>query len=81
MIGEMSSVVRSYNETIGQRNKKKDDNHLNKHMMHLIRLYIMCNEILENKTLYTYRENEHEMLMDIRNGKYRDNEGFVKKIL
>ena len=49
--------------------------------MHLIRLYIMCNEILENKTLYTYRENEHEMLMDIRNGKYRDNEGYVKKIL
>lgn len=48
-------------------------------MMHLIRLYIMCNEILENKTLYTYRENEHEMLMDIRNGKYRDNEGYVKK--
>lgn len=78
MVDEMNTVVRNYNETIGQRNKKKDDAHLNKHMMHLIRLYFMCNEILEFKTVHTYREKEHDILMDIRNGKYRDSDGYVK---
>ncbi len=77
MIEEMTNVIRTYNETVGHRNKKKDDLHLNKHMMHLIRLYFMCNEILEEKTVHTYREKEHDLLMDIRNGKYRDLNGYV----
>ena len=38
--GAMRSVVRDYDK-IGKRNKKKDDNHLNKHAMHLIRLFMM----------------------------------------
>ena len=37
----------------------------------------MCNEILEFKTVHTYREKEHELLMDIRNGKYRKADGYV----
>ena len=41
-------------------------------MMHLIRLYIMCLDILENEQIVTYREKEHDLLMDIRNGKYLD---------
>lgn len=77
MIDEMTDVIRTYNDTVGQRNKKKDDQHLNKHMMHLIRLYFMCNEILEFKTVHTYREKEHELLMDIKNGKYRKADGYV----
>lgn len=78
MVEEMSNVVRDYNTTVGQRNKKKDIPHLNKHMMHLIRLYLMCNEMLEFKDLHTFRENEHELLMDIRNGKYINDYGTVK---
>ena len=74
---ELSQVVRDFNSSVGQRNKKKDDLHLNKHMMHLIRLYIMCNEILTTGDLHTYREDEHELLMDIRNGKYRSEDGKV----
>lgn len=77
MIEEMTNVSRSYNETIGAKNKKKDDLHLNKHMMHLIRLYFMCNEILEYKTVHTYRANEKELLLDIREGKYRTRDGYV----
>lgn len=77
MIEEMTNVARSYNETVGAKNKKKDDLHLNKHMMHLIRLYFMCNEILEYKTVHTYRENERELLLDIRAGKYRTSDGYV----
>ena len=79
VLTETSNVVRDYKETVGAKNKKKDDLHLNKHMMHLIRLYFMCNEILSEGTLHTYREKEHDLLMDIRNGKYRDSNGGVKK--
>lgn len=41
-----------------------------KYMVHPIRLYYMVNEILARVTVTTYRINEHEDLMDIRNGKY-----------
>lgn len=37
---EMHNIVKDYDK-IGKRNKKKDDNHLNKHAMHLIRLFMM----------------------------------------
>ena len=43
---------------------------LPKHMMHLVRLYLMAFDILENGEIRTYREKDHELLMDIRNGKY-----------
>lgn len=75
IMAETSNVVADYKGTVGQRNKKKDDLHLNKHAMHLIRLYYMCNEILRDGDLHTYREKEHNLLMDIRNGKYRTNTG------
>ncbi len=75
IMSETSNVVADYKGTVGQRNKKKDDLHLNKHAMHLIRLYFMCNEILRDGDLHTYREKEHEILMDIRNGKYRTKNG------
>lgn len=70
----MSNVVRDY-EKIGKRNKKKDDLHLNKHAMHLIRLFLMALDILEKGEINTYREKEHELLMDIRFGKYQKEDG------
>lgn len=69
---EMKSIVSSYNK-IGKRNEKAiTHNKLGKHMMHLIRLYMMCLDILEKEQIITYRESEHDLLMDIRNGKYLD---------
>ena len=69
---EMKSIVSSYNK-IGKRNEKAiTHNKLGKHMMHLIRLYMMCLDILEKEQIITYREAEHGLLMDIRNGKYLD---------
>lgn len=69
---EMKSIVSSYNK-IGKRNEKAiTHNKLGKHMMHLIRLYMMCLDILEKEKIVTYREAEHDLLMDIRNGKYLD---------
>jgi hypothetical protein len=41
-------------------------------MAHLIRLYMMCIDILEKEEIITYRTNEHDLLMSIRNGEYLD---------
>ena len=68
MWNTMSNVVKDY-EKIGKRNKKKDDLHLNKHAMHLIRLFMMALDILEMGEINTYRKKEHDLLMDIRFGK------------
>ncbi len=72
MWSEMNNIVKDYSK-IGKRNKHAvEHGKLGKHMMHLVRLYYMCFDILENEKIVTYREKEHDLLMDIRNGKYLD---------
>ncbi len=71
---EMNNIVKDYDK-IGKRNKKKDDNHLNKHAMHLIRLFMMAIDILEKGKINTYRVKEHELLMRIRGGEYQKEDG------
>ncbi len=69
---KLNDVVRSY-EKAGKRNQNAvTHNKLGKHMMHLLRLYMMCIDILEKNEIITYREAEHDLLMSIRNGKYLD---------
>lgn len=69
---EMNNVVKDY-ATIGKRNAVAiAKGKLGKHMMHLVRLYYMCFDILEQEKIVTYREKEHDLLMDIRAGKYLD---------
>lgn len=72
MWGEMNNIVKDYAK-IGKRNSYAiERGKLSKHMMHLIRLYLMCLDILENGEIVTYREKDHDFLMEIRNGKYLD---------
>lgn len=72
MWNEMKSIVSSYNK-IGKRNEKAiSHDKLGKHMAHLIRLYMMCIDILEKEEIITYRTDEHDLLMSIRNGEYLD---------
>lgn len=72
MWSEMNNIVKDYAK-IGKRNKNAiEHGKLAKHMMHLIRLYLMVIDILEKKEIITYRENDHDFLMEIRNGKYLD---------
>ena len=67
MWSEMNNIVKDYSK-IGKRNKNAiEHGKLGKHMMHLIRLYLMCIDILERKEIITYREKEHDLLMSIRN--------------
>lgn len=71
---DMSQIIKTYS-SLNHRNNKKDDLHLNKHAMHLVRLLAMGAEILEGKGVSTYRENDLDLLMSIRNGKYQKEDG------
>jgi predicted nucleotidyltransferase len=66
---EMNQIITDFGK-LNYRNSKKDEVHLFKHAMHLIRLFLMGIEILEGKGVNTYRKNDREFLLDIRDGKY-----------
>lgn len=70
MMNTLHTVIRDYDK-IGNRNHKKDDNHLNKHAMHLVRLFMMGIDILEKGEIRTHRpESDLQLLRSIRNGDY-----------
>lgn len=74
MWSEMKTIVSDYNK-IGHRNQNAiERGKLGKHMMHLVRLYLMCIDILEKEEINTYRENDIPFLLDIRNGKLLDSD-------
>ena len=73
MMNTLHTVVRDYDK-IGKRNHKKDDNHLNKHAMHLVRLFMMGIDILEKGEIRTHRpKSDLELLRSIRNGDFMQN--------
>lgn len=78
MMNDLHNVLADY-EKLNHRNKKKDDNHLNKHAMHLVRLYLMCLDILEKGDIITYREADHDLLMSIRHGEYQREDGTYRQ--
>ena len=79
---ELSAVLGVFNNTLReyQKHSKRNENALAhgkiaKHSMHLLRLYMMCEDLLLEGKVVTYREKEHGLLMDIRNGKYLADDG------
>lgn len=69
---ELKSITTSYKK-FGRRNEKAvSHDKLGKHCAHLLRLYMMCIDILEKEEVTTYREKEHDLLMNVRNGEYLD---------
>lgn len=74
---ELQNTVKAYGK-LGKRNKQAlEHDKISKHMMHLVRLYYMCFDILEKKQITTYREEEHDFLMEIRNGRFISNNNSV----
>lgn len=72
MWSDMNNIVKDYSK-LGKRNAHAaSHSKLAKHMMHLVRLYLMCFDILDNGEIITYREKDHDFLMSIRNGDYLD---------
>lgn len=78
LINETTNIIGNYDKLNG-RNKKKDEAHLNKHAMHLIRLYLMCLDILEKEEIVTYREADRKLLMSIRNGEFMNEDGTYRQ--
>ena len=72
MWSEMNNVVQSYRNLGGRNKNAATHDKLGKHMMHLVRLYYMCFDILEKQQIITYRSDEHDLFMSIRNGNYLD---------
>ena len=79
MVGFFNKVVRDYDK-VGHRNHKKDENHLNKHAMHLIRLFMMAIDILEKEEIRTRRTDDLDLLLKIRRGDFMTEEdGFCRE--
>ncbi|MDO5416933.1 MAG: nucleotidyltransferase domain-containing protein [Lachnospiraceae bacterium] len=78
ILGAMNRVIKDYDK-IGKRNRKKDDNHLNKHAMHLIRLFMMAIDILEKGQINTHRVDDLEILLAIRRGDFMQDEHTFSK--
>lgn len=77
MLNDLHNVIGTY-EKLNHRNHKKDDAHLNKHAMHLVRLYLTCIDILEKEEIITYRDADRNLLMDVRNGVYQNEDSTYK---
>lgn len=72
---ELLAVLKAYKQGDNHRNTSAiNHGKLGKHMMHLFRLYFMCIDLLERAELVTYREKQHDLLMDIRAGKFLDSD-------
>ena len=69
LLNDFNSVLTDYKKfTVNHRGRKSTAEKLAKHQMHLFRLYFMLLDILEKQDIVTYREKEHDFLMDVRNG-------------
>ena len=55
---------------LAARNRKRKNEKLSKHASHLIRLLRMGSEILETGEINTYRKDDRDLLLDIKNGKW-----------
>ena len=65
-------------DSLGKRNKnaiEESTAQINKHAMHIVRLYLMAFDILEKGAINTYREEDREFLLQIRNGRYMLEDG------
>lgn len=74
---DLRQFAKNYGK-LNARNRKKDDKHLNKHMMHLVRLKLTLLDILEKGDIITHRGKDYDLLMDIRNGVYMTDTGLVR---
>lgn len=75
VLGILNKTIRDYHNKSIRNEKALSHNKINKHAMHLLRLYMMCIDILLYGEINTYREKEHDLLMDVRNGKYTNEDG------
>jgi hypothetical protein len=70
VIGKLKNIERSY-DSIGKRNKHAlNHDKMGKHMMTLVRVYLMAFDLLEKKEIKTFRKDDIDFLLEIKKGKY-----------
>lgn len=74
MLGELQSVMKSYDK-LKHRNNKKDDLHLNKHAMHLVRIYLAGISLAKTGEFWTSAQPYLDILLPIRDGQHREDNG------
>lgn len=67
---EMLTIVKEYSRNNHRNTNAITHDKLGKHMMHLVRLYLMCFDILEKGEIITYRKADLPLLTSIRDGEY-----------
>ena len=76
-VNTLTDIQRDFTKA-GQRNNKPTKAKLNKHIMHLVRLYHMCFDILEKGEINTYRKDDRDFLLSIRRGRFIRNGQLTK---
>ena len=80
ILGEINNVYKDYTKASKRNDHAIAHDKINKHAMHLIRLYMMVLDILNDGEIITYRDgSDHTLLMDIRNGKFTGEDGLMNK--
>jgi len=74
MLKEITNIKRLDGQ-LRHRNRKKDVESLDKHAMHIIRLLVTGIELMTTGKMRTYRAEEQEMLLSIRQGAFRNADG------
>lgn len=75
MLEILNQTIRDYKGRSDRNDKALNHGKIAKHSMHLLRLYMMCIDILENHEIVTKRTKEHDLLMSVRNGEFLDDTG------
>lgn len=70
VLGVLNKTINDYNKNSKRNDYAEQHNKIAKHSMHLLRLYMMCEDILLHGEINTYRIKEHGLLMAVRNGSY-----------
>lgn len=69
LAGELDDINKNA-ANLNARNRKKASSKLSKHASHLLRLLAMGSELLETGEVNTYRSEDKELLVAVKNGKW-----------
>ena len=78
IIGSIHGTITEFTKGSRHNSEAAKYNKMGKHMMHLLRLYMMVIDILNDGEIITYREKEHDLLMSVRNKEYLESDGTIK---
>ena len=74
MLSEFKNIKDTH-KNLSHRNRKSTPEKLDKHAMHIIRLFVTGTELLETGKMVTFRGKEQDMLLSVRKGYFRNPDG------